>query len=294
MPLKRAFLSGFLGALCAAGTLSCDGSDGGAAANLVGTWVRTKIFQPGDASDPETDTWTLTLREDETFTLVHRHEEVTAYTPIVQTTARDGEWSAGSDGMISFSGGWAENLDEVNTLDELAAVYMNFTQVSMYTLGGSGDVLFLGPDFNHDSVYVFGDSYDLLFSDGGSSYLREANLVLTDGSGAVIEQRVESYNYTLIDDVKCSVTYSYNNVYASGPQSGSGTATDCEYFYEEGKTVDGLDGAATTVSVIRFEYTMDDVGKDDNFAILGDALISYQPSYQTKVLINNAYVKTPN
>lgn len=291
MPSKRAVLCGVLGALCAASALACDESGGGAAADLAGTWVRTKIFQPGDASDPETDTWTLALRADGTFTLTHTHEEVIALTPVEETTARDGEWSVGSGGRISFSGGWAEDLGEVSTLDELAAVYMNFTQDTMYSLGSTGDVLFLGPDFNHDSVYVFGDSYDLLFSDGGSSYLRESNLVLTDGSGAVIEQRIESYNYTLIDDTKCAIAYSFDNVSVGMPSNGAGTVTDCEYFYEEGKTVDGLDGANTALSVIRFEYTLDSVGKDDNFAVLGDALISYRPSSQTKVLVDNAFVR---
>jgi hypothetical protein len=296
MPLKLFFASGVLCALFAICSVGCDAGDGGGAAkDLIGTWVRTKTFQPGTGSDPEVDTWTLTFRADGTFTLVHVHEEVVAYTPVKETTARDGEYSVESDGRISLSGGWAENLDEVTSLDDLAAVYMNFTQNTFYMLIGSNNVLFLGPDFNIDSVYVAGDSYNLLFSDGGSTFQRESNLVLTDGSGTIVEQRIESYAYTLIDATACSVAYSFADVSASGPTDGTGTVTECEYFYEPDKPVDGLDGTQTTLPVIRFEYTLNNVPKVDNFAMVGDsALISYQPSLQTKVLVDNAYIKAAN
>jgi hypothetical protein len=296
MPMKLALLSAVSCALCAFCTLSCDtgGGSGGAAGDLVGTWVRTKTFQPGSGSDPEIDTWTLTFRDDGTFSQVHRHQEVVAYTQIVNTTAREGEYSVGSGGEISFSGGWAENLDEVASLDDLAAIYMTFTQDTMYMLDSSGTVLFIGPDFRKDSVYAASDSYDLLFSDGQSSYLRESSLVLTDGAGTVVEQRIDSYAYTLTDDVSCSVAYSFSNVSASGPIEGNGTVTDCQYFYEENKTVDNFDGTETTLPVIRFEYTLDGVGKVDNFAKVGDALISYQPSFQTKVLVDSAFIKASN
>jgi hypothetical protein len=296
MRLKLAFVSGTLCALCVLCNIGCDeADDGGAAKILIGNWVRTKTFQPGTGSEPEIDTWTLTFRANGTFTLMHVHEEVIAETPVKETTARDGEYSVGSDGRISLSGGWAENLDEVTSLDDLAEVYMNFTQDTMYMLAGSNNVLFLGPDFNIDSVYVAGDSYNLLFSDGQSTYLRESNLVLTDGTGTVVEQRVESYAYTLIDASACSVMYSFSNVSASGPIDGTGTVTECEYVYETDKPVDGLDGAQTTLPVIRFEYTLNNVPKVDNFAMVGDnALISYQPSLQTKVLIDNAYIKAAN
>jgi len=297
MPLKWAFVSAALCALCAVYSPGCDAGGGGgdAAKALIGTWSRTKIFQPGTETEPHIDTWTLTFRADETFTLVHVHQETQYETTTVETHARDGEYSVKSDGKISLSGGWAENLDEVSTLDDLAAVYMTFTQNSMFLLAGSNKVLFLGPDFNIDSVYVAGDSYNLLFLDDGGTYRRDSSLVLTDSAGTIQEQRIESYAYTLIDDMTCSVAYSYSNVYLGTPTVAEGTAADCVYYFETDKAVDGLDGDQTTASVIRFEYTIDSVGKVDNFAMVGDdALISYQPSMQTKVFIDNAYVKVSN
>jgi hypothetical protein len=282
---------GAFGAVLAAGCAD----DGGGAQGLYGTWERQKIYQPGSASDPEIDTWTITFREDGTFTSTHVHEEVAGMAPQIDSTARNGKYSVGEGGRISFSGGWADDLTEVETLDDLAENYSVFTQETMYLLGGAGDVLFLGPDFNYDSVYIAGDSYNLLFSNGSNGYAREANLVLTGGDGTVLEQRLESFSYTLVDATVCSVAYSISNVGVPGsPAEATGTASDCTYTWTQGRVVDGLDGADTTVDTIQFVYTIDGFNMDEDFAFLDDALLSFNDGFESKVLVDNAYRKVSN
>jgi hypothetical protein len=301
MPSARLLVCGALCGLLAVLFLGCDGGGSSASVQVLGTWERYKFFGGSASTDLDDieDTWTITFRPDSTFTMSHVNERIIAYAHHVTTTSREGTYTGGADGTVQLSGGWVENAADVHTLDGLAEIYMSFTQdTTYYLLGDTGDVMFFGPDFVRDSPFYSGDSYNLLFRDEQGSFIRESNLELVDGTGAVVEKRVESYTYTLIDDLHCSVTYSFDDDVhpidlSPTVKQGSGTSDDCEYvFPEEPASVIGLDGNPVDVSTITFTYQVDGVEAVDNFAVLAEGvLISYPENHQDTVLFDNFYKK---
>lgn len=268
-------------ALCALLALACE--DG--AERLEGTWVRTKTV----ASD--TDIWTLKLREDGTFSMRHEHLEDGVPAGSVHDSARQGRWRAEGGGHIRLSGEWMDGTDDIESLSDAAAAYKTFSQRSMYLLGDSGDALFIGPDFNLDSAYSSGDSYDLMFDAGQNAYARESSLVLTDAAGAVVERRDESYTYTFIDNERCTIDYSFTTEPPAASGQGRVPAESCSYEYSEGAEVTGLDGSTASLPVVRFEYVLEGHSRTDNFAVFDGAFISYTQSLQAGVLAGNAFVR---
>ena len=271
------------GALCAA--LAFAGCDDGASP-LAGTWVRSR------AIGADSDTWKLTLRDDGTYSMSHEHLENGVSTTTMFDSAREGDYTVGDDGRVSFSGGWMSDASGVTSLEDVAASYDTLSQESMYMLDESGNALFIGPDFNADSAYTAGDSYDLAFPAGDNSYARDSSLALTDGEGQIVERRDESYTYTFIDATHCAIQYAF----ATDPPTASGegevTADDCTYDYSDGQEVVGLDGATALVPLITFSYTLDGESRTDYFAMFNGALISYTPSLLSEVLSGNAYFKS--
>jgi len=143
-----------------------------------------------------------------------------------------------------------------------------------------------------------------LFSDGASSYVRESSLELKDNAGTVLEKRVESYAYTILDQDNCNVAYSFDNYLdnlfdiQSFSSEGSGTGIDCEYVFAEDQSVKDLDGNQMNVTTIVFKYYIpdpeggDDVQTIDSFAALPDGtLISYPENKQDDVFFVNAFRK---
>jgi hypothetical protein len=300
MPSSRLLVCSVLCGLFAVPVIGCQGDgSSGAPPEILGTWVRSKVFQATEEADPVYDTWTLTFRPDMTFTMSHVNQMVIAYTHVQRTTSREGTYTGGTDGSVQLSGGWVEDVADVNTLDGLAAIYMNFTQdTTYYMLGDTGDVMFFGPDFVRDSPFASGDSYNLLFSDGAGSYVRESNLELVDGAGEVVEKHLQSFAYTLVDELHCNVEYSFDDSVlkwdAVTPEvkEGTGTGDDCEYVFTPEQSVLGLDGNETTVSIVQFVYFIDGVETVDYFAVVGDGvLISYPDNHQDTVLFDNFYKK---
>jgi hypothetical protein len=269
------------GALCAVLALGCkDDSQ-----LLTGTWVRTKTVSS------DTDVWTLKFRDDGTFSMRHEHFENGVSADTVYGSAREGEYWIDDAGRISLSGGWMDGVGEVGSLSEVAAAYKTFSQKAMYMTDGTGTALFIGPDFNLDSAYTAGDSYDLLFESGQNAYARESSLVMTDASGAVVEQRDEAYTYTFIDDEQCTIEYSFTTVAPTATGQGVVAAESCSYEYSEGAEVVGLDGATAALPIIKFEYTLDGESRTDNFVVFDGVLISYTQSLLSGVLAGNAFVK---
>jgi hypothetical protein len=306
MPSSRLVACSVLCGMFAVPVLGC-GEDGSGVAKpeILGTWERYKFYEGSAETDQDDieDTWTVTFRPDLTFSMSHVNKRIIAYADQVTTTSREGTYTGGTDGTVQMSGGWVENAADLTTLDGLAAIYMSFAQDTMYYMpGDTGDVMFIGPDFVRDSPFASGDSYNLLFSDGASSYVRESNLMVTDGNGDVIEKHVQSYAYTFIDQYKCKVTYSFDDDVLTlvdidhDVKQGSGTV-DCDYEFKENQSVKDLDGNPIDVSTVVFTYYIpdedgDDVQTVDNFAILADGvLISYPENHQDTVLFDNAYHK---
>jgi hypothetical protein len=269
------------GALCAVLSAGCDD-----ASPLAGTWVRTR------AIGPDSDAWTLILRDDGTFSMSHVHLENGVSTTSMYDNAREGEYEVGDDGRISFWGDSMSGASAVTSLEDLAGSYRTFTQRSMYALFDTGNALFIGPDFNVDSAYTAGDSYDILFSAGQNAYSRTASLSMTDASGTIIEKRIESYTYAFVDDTHCTVDYSFETIAPTATGEGSVAAESCTYEYGEGQEVEGLAGSTTTVPLITFEYALDGASRTDYFAMFDGVLVSYTPSLLSGVISGNAFIKS--
>ncbi len=275
----------------------CDDDGGDGSEVLIGTWLRVKTLQVGNAI--RKDTWTLTFKEDGTFLLLYQHTENENETPVTPVASRQGLYSVDSNGVITIEGDWLDMTSEVTALEDLDGNFFTFTQETMLFYDEARDLLFFGPDFHNGSTYMQDqqgtsrDGYTLLMNMGNNIYRREAHLVLSEGTDATanVEQRDEVYEYQITGADTYEGTYSYTITLNAATNTAEGAMEDCTYTYNSNVMVDALGGGQTPVKAVTFSYTMDGIGASDSFIGLGEHYLSYYPGEQATTIVEAAFVR---
>jgi len=278
-----------LAAFLAISSSGCDDGSGGSGADLVGTWVRSKNLVIGNHT--RNDSWTVTFYKDGTFDLLHQRTEALETDPLEGVESRQGTYTVNEDGTLSITGEWLDLGAEVTSLADLEGNFYTYTQDTQFVVDEDRGLLFIGPDFNYGSSYTWGDSYNLLYNDGANNYTRTSHLVLLDTDGNTVEERAETYSFSIVDNVNCEGSYSSLVTQGGSTIDDSGTFTACTYAWDPGEAVEAIGGGTETVSAVRFEYSTGGGDYIEYYIGVGDHLLGYRVGYQSLALIDSAFVR---
>lgn len=273
---------------------SCDspGSD----PDFVGRWQRTRTLEVGTRVQAEL--WHLEISADGTFTEYHEEtydlNDLEQY-PFEPVEAREGTWQEDGENLL-LTGSWLDfGGGDIGSLDDLAGSLYGYSRSAMMIFAREGDLLFLGPDVTHFTVWPHAESYTMLFSESGANRLHRRSFVeLTDAAGEVLQRIDEELVFNVTGSTECSGEIALSGVDQGGTVAASGTLTHCEVAVSDGVEVKDVGGEGTlTVRAVEFVYEAPglDTVQREYFVQVGEHYVGYRPSEQAVALSNAAFVR---
>ena len=286
-----AYRTGLALALCAMIGMSLAGCDDeGGSDEIVGTWIRTKNLVVG--ANTRSDKWTLAFNDDGSYEMLHQHTDSTESEPYYDIESRQGEYSLQDGGKLVLTGDWLDLTADIGALGDLDGNLYTYDQNTQLIYDEDRGSIFIGPDFNEGSTYdVAGDSYPILYNNGSNSYSRNVAMTLTDLEGNVVEERIETYEFTIVDDKDCQGTFQSSLTHGGTTHESGGDYTACKYFWEPEVIVQGVDGGTRYASAVRFEFTANGVDRIEYYLAIGEHLIGYPVGYQELAIAHAAFAR---
>ncbi len=294
MRIGHALITSLLGAAVLASVGSCDSSGGDP--DWVGHWLRTRSLDVGNRTQVER--WYLEIETDGTFTEYHEEtydvNDLEQY-PFEAVEAREGTWQQDGENLL-LTGDWLDfGGGDIGSLEDLAGSLYGYTRSAMMLFAREGDLLFLGPDVTHFTVWPHAESYTILYSDTGANRLwRRSSVELTDAAGQVLQRIDEELAFNVTGTSECTGELSLTVDDQSGVTQVNGPLTSCEYSVSDGVEVQDVGGSGTlTVQAVEFVYEAEGLGtlQREYFIQVGEHYLGYRPSEQAMALCNSAFVR---
>jgi hypothetical protein len=288
------FLTIIIGCAAFGPTPGCDSSGG--EDPWVGHWLRTRSLDVGNRT--QVDRWHLTIDADGTFTEYHEEtydvNDLAQY-PFEAVESREGTWRT-DEGNLLLEGEWLNFPGSgIDSLDDLEANLFGYTRSAMAIFAREGDLMFLGPDVTHFTVWPHAESYTILFSESGANRLwRRSRVELTDAAGQVLQRIDERLTFNVTGTSECSGELVLSSEGQSGTVTADGPLTFCEYAVSDAVEIQDIAGSGTlTVQAVEFRYEAAGLGtlQREYFIRVGEHYLGYRPSEQAMALRNSAFVR---
>lgn len=294
MTTGRTLIASLLGAAVLACAGSCDSSGGEAA--WVGRWMRTRSLEVGNRVQVER--WHLTIDADGTFTEYHEESfdvNDLEQHPFEAVEFREGTWRT-DDGNLLLQGEWLNFPGSgIDSLGDLEVNLFGYTRSAMMVFARDGDLLFLGPDVTHFTVWPHAESYTILYHESGANRLwRRSSVELTDAAGQVLQRIDEQLTFDVTGSAECTGELVLSSVDQSGTVTVDGPLTSCQVAVSDGVEIRDVEGTGTlTVQAVEFVYEAAGLGnlQREYFIQVGEHYLGYRPSEQAMALRNSAFVR---
>ncbi|HUT78892.1 MAG TPA: hypothetical protein VM285_14440 [Polyangia bacterium] len=294
MRIGHALITSLLGVALLALAASCDSSGG--EPEWVGHWLRTRSLEVGNRVQVER--WHLALEADGTFTEYHEESydgnDLEQY-PYEAIESREGTWREDGENLL-LTGEWLEfGGGGIESLDDLASSLFGYSRSAMMIFAREGDLLFLGPDITHFTVWPHAESYSILYFETETNQLwRRSSVELTDSAGQVLQRIDERLELNVTGSSECTGNLLSVTTDESGTVEIDGPLTFCEVAVSDGVEIQDVGGSGTlTVQAVEFRYEAEGLGtlQREYFIQVGEHYLGYRPSEQAVALRNSAFVR---